>query len=287
MSPTPGSFAHVCFDEICPKQDESEEEKECTQGLNMLMFGLPPRVLRRRLLRRAASPMPCRHADTVLIFDWDDTLLCTSALNSCTPAQLIELEQLAESTLELAMSFGTTLIVTNANEGWVQQSAGSYMPHLLAGTLQRVPVVSAREVHEHLFPDDPLGWKRETFCKLLRRKIGSELNLIVLGDSFAEIGAADVVGEMLDTCLVKTVKFKSSPSPSELLSELHLISGELGKLVAENRSISTALVQHTASCRPQEASCHWSLCDVTPRCARPGLMRLRRSSGRKASRRLS
>merc|ERR1719183_273257 len=100
------------------------------------------------------------------------------------------------------------MIVTNANDGWVQQSARRHMPRLLP-TLKRVPIVSAREVNEHLFPADPLAWKRETFCKLLRRKVAWELNLIVLGDSFAEIEAATAVNEILgDMPLVKTVKFK-------------------------------------------------------------------------------
>jgi len=209
-------------------------------------------------------------------------LLCTSALKNCEPAQLIKLEKLVKATLELAMNFGTTLIVTNANDGWVQQSASVHMP-LLLPTLKRVPVVSAREVHEHLFPEEPLAWKRETFWKLLRRKIAWELNLIVLGDSFAEIGAADAVGKILGHMpLVKTVKFKASPSPSELLSELRVVGGELGKLVEENRSISKALVQDRAPCRAHE-TCRWTLSEVGPRCSRPELSRPRRvSMGRRS-----
>lgn len=215
--------------------------------------------------------------DTVIIFDWDDTLFCTSALKECEPAHLYKLEHIVKATLELAMNLGTTLIVTNANDGWVQQSASIHMPRLLP-ILKRIAVVSAREVHEHVFPEEPYTWKRETFLKLLRRKIACELNLIVLGDSFAEIEAADAVGQTLGHVpLVKTVKFKADPSPNELLSELHVIGGELGKLVQENRSTSKALVQDRASCRPHDS--RWTLSEVRPRCSRPRSPRQRRYSG--------
>jgi len=235
----------------------------------MLMLGLPPRVLRRR------QTLHRDHADTVIIFDWDDTLLCTSALCNCEPAQLQILEQLVKATLELAMSLGTTLIVTNANDGWVQQSASMHMPRL-GPTLKRVPVVSAREVHEHLFPEEPLAWKRETFWKLLRRKIAWELNLVVLGDSLAEMYAADAIGKVLGHMpLVKTVKFKSEPSLCELLSELQVIGFELGKLVEENRSTNKALVRDWASCRE---SYRWTLSEVDARCRYPAPSRPRRVS---------
>jgi hypothetical protein len=248
----------------------------------MLVLGLPPRVLRRRQIQsmRDAQKPPAQgaHPDTVIIFDWDDTLLCTSALKKCEPVQLLKLEQLVKATLELAMNFGTTLIVTNANDGWVQKSASKHMPHLLP-TLKRIPIVSAREVHEDLFPEEPYTWKRETFLKLLRRKIAWELNLIVLGDSFAEIEAAESVSETLGhQPLVKTVKFKADPSLGELMSQLYVISGELGKLVQENRSTSKALVQDSsrAPCRPHESK--WTLSEVRPRCSRHTRFRPRRVS---------
>jgi len=273
MAPSPRDFAEAGHHNGCLR-----EEEECTQRLNMLLLGLPPRALRRRCHMSHSQCLVRQrvHADTVIIFDWDDTLLCTSALSSCEPAQLSKLEQIAKATLELATDLGTTLIVTNANDGWVQQSASIHMPCLLP-ILKRVPVVSAREVHEHIFPEEPLAWKRETFWKLLRRKCHGQLNLIVLGDSFAEIHAADAVSKIFGHVpLVKTVKFKAAPSPSELFSELRLISRELVKLVEENRSISKALVQDRSH-RAAE-SCRWILRDVRPHCSRPELSRPRKFS---------
>jgi hypothetical protein len=216
------------------------------------------------------------HDDTVIIFDWDDTLLCTSALRSCEPEQLDMLGHLAKATLELALRLGTTIIVTNATDGWVQRSASIFMPNLLP-TLRRIPILSAREVHQDVFPDDALAWKRETFCELLRRKRACELNLIVLGDSIAEIQAADAVGKILGHIpLVKTVKFKPEPSSVELLSQLRVLACELRKLVEEGRSISKAFVPEVDACRTRGA-CRWTLTEVSPRsgrlCTRAGSTR--------------
>lgn len=72
----------------------------------------------------------------VIFFDWDDTLFPSTFLaskgfrldthpdrfvNLLEPLQ--ELESCVLDVLRLAMSFGTVIIITNAEQGWVQLSA--------------------------------------------------------------------------------------------------------------------------------------------------------------------
>ena len=69
--------------------------------------------------------------ETAIIFDWDDTILCTSFINPTgvfNPNQKIEqstmkqiklLEIIALKVLELSVQHGKTYIITNAGEGWV------------------------------------------------------------------------------------------------------------------------------------------------------------------------
>ncbi len=69
--------------------------------------------------------------ETVIIFDWDDTILCTSFINptgTFNPKQKISqqitdhlkiLEKCAKKILELSVACGKTYIITNAGEGWV------------------------------------------------------------------------------------------------------------------------------------------------------------------------
>merc|ERR1719204_2919045 len=109
--------------------------------------------------RWAASAAPPRclppDAQTVVFFDWDDTLLCTSHLGAYADdnvptllqQQLEDLEASVRRLLELAARLGRVIIVTNAEEGWVQQSAARFLPGL-APALEGVPVLSARSLFE-------------------------------------------------------------------------------------------------------------------------------------------
>lgn len=176
--------------------------------------------------------------NTVIIFDWDDTLLCSTALHCCLPNQFEELEATVEAMLLMAMSLGRTMIVTNAMESWIQETARRFMPRLIP-ILDRLPIVYARNNWERIWPGDTFAWKRECFREILSDQLGSNMNLVVLGDSLSEIRAAEALASFLGTeALVKTVKFKALPSPSDLLGELRTLGPELAKLVGERHSTS-------------------------------------------------
>lgn len=185
--------------------------------------------------------------NTVIIFDWDDTLLCSSALHCCMPNQFVELEETVETILHASMKLGRTIIVTNAMESWITETTKRFMPRLIP-TLERLLIVYARNNWERLWPGDTFAWKREAFRELLNDKLGHNLNLVVIGDSLSEIRAAEALAEFLGaSALVKTVKFKALPSPTDLLGELRTIGPELSKLVEEQHSASKELCQDIPS----------------------------------------
>merc|ERR1719464_1273965 len=105
---------------------------------------------------------------TCIIFDWDDTLFCTTHVHSASmkppdPAEVYRLDSAASAILARALSLGTTKIVTNASGGWVQEAARNMLPKVHA-LLDRIEIVSARDKFEHLYPNDPVAWKVEAFC---------------------------------------------------------------------------------------------------------------------------
>merc|ERR1719422_799617 len=137
-------------------------------------------------------------SNTVIIFDWDDTLLCSSAIHHhrwCR-REMRKLERYVKRALRAAMRLGETLIVTNGNATWVEDSVRKYMPGLLP-LLARVSVVSARASFENQYPGDPFMWKRAAFEHLLTKArhfpAAPGLNLVVFGDQFPEIDAAHYV----------------------------------------------------------------------------------------------
>jgi len=181
--------------------------------------------------------------DTIIIFDWDDTLLCSSAINmnQWDSAQLEVLADTVEGVLRSAARLGEVLIVTNGVDWWVSDSARRFMPKLLP-LLSTLTVKSARASWEHLYPGDPFAWKREAFRELLLPRQRSA-NILVLGDSLAEIEAArGVRPQLVDGSLVKTVKFKEVPSADQVIGQLRSVALELSELVHQRFSCSRVLV---------------------------------------------
>ena len=93
-------------------------------------------------LKPQEKPQPYQ---TCIIFDWDDTILCTSFLaphqeliyNSqikfptSLQIKLGELDKVASEILKKSKLLGKTYIVTNAAEGWVELSAKRFLPKVL------------------------------------------------------------------------------------------------------------------------------------------------------------
>jgi len=202
-----------------------------------------------------------RPADTVIIFDWDDTLLCSSAMNwqQCDTGQLQQLEAAIETILTKAMGLGDTFIVTNGNGTWVQESSRMYLPKVRPVLDRLKKIVSARATYEHIFPGDPFAWKKAAFEVLLRdreaegssRFSSGGVNLLSFGDNQAEIDAAQTATSSLrGTSIIKTVKFKETPSVDEVLGQLRLMTQLLPDLVNAESDQSNALVPRS-NCRGQ------------------------------------
>merc|ERR1719401_2792798 len=142
---------------------------------------------------------PPKH-QTVVIFDWDDTLLCTSFLNMrqdqplspVVERHLRGIEAAGRRLLELSMRLGHTFIITNAMNGWVEYSAAKWVPELLP-VLQKVRVISARTKYEPHFPGEVAKWKIHAFLEV-QRQLDCQIitNLISLGDSNFEMDAVHV-----------------------------------------------------------------------------------------------
>lgn len=191
---------------------------------------------------------PPKH-QTVLIFDWDDTLLCTSFLNlrqEQTMPPVVErhlrgIEAAGRHLLELALKLGHTFIITNAMNGWVEYSAAKYVPNLLP-VLQKVRVISARGRFESQFPNEVSKWKIQAFLEV-QRQLDSQIitNLVSLGDSNFEMDAVHVMGKEFAQALIKTIKFRENPSPEELLKQLELVSQKFERIVENARNLKIGL----------------------------------------------
>jgi len=191
---------------------------------------------------------PPKH-QTVIIFDWDDTLLCTSWLNlrrdQVLPPNidkhLRDIEAAGIRLIELAQRLGHTFIITNAMCGWVELSAAQWIPAMIP-ILERVRVISARTKYETQFPGEVSKWKVNAFLEV-QRQLDSQIitNLISLGDSNFEMDAVHVMGKEFQQALVKTIKFREHPSPEELVKQLQLVASKFEKIVENARNLKIGL----------------------------------------------
>jgi hypothetical protein len=111
------------------------------------------------------------------ILDWDDTLLCSSAMrpflasepSAEMAAALAVLDHYVIAMFEAMVNAGYKLhIVTNAEEGWVEMSSSKYLPSVsMYLILYNIPIRSANTMYSKLYPGDQVIWKWSAFISLI------------------------------------------------------------------------------------------------------------------------
>eukprot|EP00440_Ansanella_granifera_P038470 gb/GFBE01041745.1/.p1 GENE.gb/GFBE01041745.1/~~gb/GFBE01041745.1/.p1 ORF type:complete len:269 (+),score=59.66 gb/GFBE01041745.1/:1-807(+) len=216
----------------------------CPKGKYLWKLGLHGQRPQGDAVWQPREQRPRQHC-TLIIFDWDDTLLCTTALDARPPQvapskqELDALAAEAVKVLSLAKTLGTVMIITNAMEGWVQQSCRKYLPKL-AECIKDVDIVSARDKFENRFPHDPTKWKVEAFCEV-KENSQTIANLVAVGDSSAEMEALHAMAKLYHISYTKTLKFKARPRCSELAQELQVVGAKLDTIVTSVRNYDIRL----------------------------------------------
>lgn len=182
---------------------------------------------------------PAADRETVIIFDWDDTLLASSFLSGRgfrldtdrsrlgeVADGLRDLEQSVIAVLSLAMQFGSVHVVTNAETGWVQLSAAKFIPGVVP-YLSKVQILSARSTYEQRFPESPLKWKFYAFQDRLAPTFACPekvKNILSFGDSHVEREAVRAVTRGFPNTRTKSVKFAERPSMEQLKRQIELVT---------------------------------------------------------------
>ncbi len=150
------------------------------------------------------EPVPFNSSNTIFIFDWDDTLFPSSALEGILGKgyggkswnfgdelhkALTEHSTIITHVLIEAMSLGQVYIVTNATAEWVHLTASKFLPNLPV-IPEGVQILSARTTFEMAYPDNPRQWKIRAFQRITRAAESRPLNIISMGDSLHEREAA-------------------------------------------------------------------------------------------------
>eukprot|EP00449_Zooxanthella_nutricula_P004144 CAMPEP_0198498050 /NCGR_PEP_ID=MMETSP1462-20131121/6768_1 /TAXON_ID=1333877 /ORGANISM="Brandtodinium nutriculum, Strain RCC3387" /LENGTH=264 /DNA_ID=CAMNT_0044226947 /DNA_START=103 /DNA_END=897 /DNA_ORIENTATION=+ len=202
--------------------------------------------------------------DTLLILDWDDTLLPTSwieaqglgvanwsaAVSGAQRAQLDLMAERAALTLRVAKSFGRVIIVTNAEHGWIEMSCKKFMPSLWQA-LEDVKALSARSVYERQGVMQPGVWKLLAFRGEIDRVFGvgakggfgggPQRNIVSVGDSLHEREALIRVTECCPNSWAKVLKLMEKPTAEEFLKEHEVLCSVLGDIVNHEGNLDVSL----------------------------------------------
>ncbi|KAF4689682.1 hypothetical protein FOZ60_001280 [Perkinsus olseni] len=209
--------------------------------------------------------------DTLIIFDWDDTILPTRYLTvqwglrvdgPSPPTGLMsaldDYAMLVKDTLLTAMEFGTVIIVTNAEAGWIPLTCAKFLPSLLP-TLSNIHHISARTAYEPQGFASAFEWKDQSFKQAISEHFssppvaGRRRCVVSLGDSaherLAVINACHVLNELaaVQGCdkssylLCKSLKFMEKPDLEHLKKEQYLIQGCLPQVVRYDNDLDLCI----------------------------------------------
>ena len=171
----------------------------------------------------------------IFIFDWDDTLLCTTVLSPggyfddsrvILPGKLKKikrLESLVQKLLTNATEKGDTYIITNSEQGWVEYSCKRFFPNVY-NLLSKIKIISARALYDKKYPNNYKTWKNMAFNDIIKNyDLCLPSNIICMGDSTYEMEAAHGLANKFKDGYIKAIKFKELPKVDELISQLNLI----------------------------------------------------------------
>eukprot|EP00747_Dinoflagellata_sp_TGD_P210085 gnl/TRDRNA2_/TRDRNA2_83415_c0_seq1.p1 gnl/TRDRNA2_/TRDRNA2_83415_c0~~gnl/TRDRNA2_/TRDRNA2_83415_c0_seq1.p1 ORF type:complete len:455 (-),score=83.43 gnl/TRDRNA2_/TRDRNA2_83415_c0_seq1:158-1522(-) len=211
----------------------SEGKQDEDAGLESAQPGSPARPMSSSLAR-----------ESVIVLDWDDTILPTSWLERIhaltagaqlrpeIQRQMSTLAQACSATMNLCSSMATLIFITNSAPGWVDQSCQLFLPQLL--TQVRGYQIFARPMHA------PVTFKIGSF----RRELRNFKNIVSIGDGDAEraaslrLNAPAGPGGPMSKAMedpqrrVKSVKLIELPTCQQLLAQHEMLQARLADVVA-------------------------------------------------------
>ena len=149
------------------KEFESIIKNDYDYELNIYRKGndIRQNYVQRLILSKMSMPnLKLKKFNSIIIFEWDDTLFPTSFL---TPSRifdenmnlnnndkniLLKLEQAALKILTKSVEEGDVFIITNAINGWVENSAHRFYPNI-SQILDKIKIIYAKEEYEKFFQE--------------------------------------------------------------------------------------------------------------------------------------
>jgi len=188
-----------------------------------------------KLINKNLLNSSSKKINNIFIFDWDDTLFCTSVLSpngyfdserEILPSQFERIEKLeifVECLLIKSMEKGDTYIISNSEAAWVKYSCEVFFPNVYK-LLNKIKIISGRDLYKDKFPNDYKTWKIKAFNKILNYySLHLPTNIMSFGDSTNDIDASYDLVKHFPNGFIKAIKFQEFPLIQDLIKELILV----------------------------------------------------------------
>ena len=178
---------------------------------------------------------------TVFIFDWDDTLMCTSFVTVKTQ-KLSEEEQniikelgiIVSKFLEECSKYGNIIIMTNSSKQWIKKTAIHYLK-INENLFENIIIISTRDKYLKKGIEKK-KWKEIELNEILL-KYGEKIdNLICASDSEKDIDVFKNISKNYRKINISTIKFKSNPSPLVLIKEIKYLNEFFYETIGNNKN---------------------------------------------------
>ena len=235
------------------KYEENTSEQTFDYELNIFRDSdaLRKSYISKLISKNILNPnMKPKQHNSLIIFDWDDTLIPTTfltpdgvfpekiLLSQCEFDKLKEIEKNVYIILKESIEKGQAYIITNACINWVQFSASIFYPSII-DLLKKVKIISARGEYEQSFPDNLRQWKIQAFSNLIKDFDENLVtNIICIGDSLFEMEAGRILASKCKEAFIKTIKFREAPKLDELLKQLKLVAKQFDTIYSSIKNMT-------------------------------------------------
>ena len=178
--------------------------------------------------------------ETIFLFDWDDTLMCTSfVLSKVQPLSEEEIKIItnlgskATKILEMCSKYGESIIMTNSSKEWLKKTSDQYLK-IKESFLNNIKIISTRDLYlKNNIKKEK--WKEMALNQLLTKYEDKIENLICSSDSEEDINIFKNISKLRKEINVSTIKFKSKPSPLIMIKEIDYLGNTIFDIIGKNK----------------------------------------------------
>lgn len=194
---------------------------------------------------------------SIVIFDWDDSLLPTTYISQVWMRLLhrhlsledkfvidAELDHLSNSILELfdlLFDRCIILVVSNCLPVWIEESI-KYMPKLIS-LMGKHEIICCRPEHPEDKCSNGVYWKYKCFKEIMSqfKENMNDIQFISIGDSENERGAALSLKKDYNNLLIKNIKLKDTPTIKECNKQIVYLKENIYSILDNKMSMDVYL----------------------------------------------